>query len=271
MVHSEYCSISLYLLLLTLSPHSLYAGHGSSLSIFTLSLPGCPPRTMALTPTRRAHEGVDVGQRGMVSALAVATNCSADAEGEELVAVGTFAGTVGIYAPSRGRKTSVCLAAGWREEDGRGVTQVSSIIHSTSSLVYSPALSQLSFHPTAPYLLFIASRQSSMIIGRDTRYLSAAADFYSFAPQTSLWARFERTAPDASSTAQRLSFDVDWAGRWLVAGDETGNVRMWSVRVSGASFADEGEVEEEDEPETLVRLRSPRGSWQAAKGETPSG
>lgn len=116
---------------------SLLCGHGSSLSIFDVTKPGTNTcATMPLVPMRRAV-GAEV-QRGVVAEVAVAGHHAGSEGGEQLVAVGTFAGTVGIYqrgagAPS-GRwndsaktpkvASSLCLA-GWREEEGVGVVQVS--------------------------------------------------------------------------------------------------------------------------------------------------
>ncbi|PWN98563.1 hypothetical protein FA09DRAFT_329616 [Tilletiopsis washingtonensis] len=217
----------------------LYAGHATSLSVFELSFPGSAPRTMALTPSRRPQPGVDPAQRGLVSALAVGWSVTSEEEMEELVAVGTFAGTVGIYAPARGRKAEKCLVAGWRETERRGVTQ-------------------LLFHPAAPHILLLSSRHDSSIRALDLRYLAQQPDFLSPAPAAASLGTFVRRA----GTSQRLAFDVGASGTRLVAGDVKGTVAVWDVDLNAvegeeARFGDAVRNETHEWP--------PLASWSAAQ------
>jgi hypothetical protein len=119
---------------------SLYCGVDTSLACFAMVRPGTNTcSTLALLPNRRA-QGSHF-QRGIISSIAVGpAYTSSTLAGGELIVVGTFAGTVGIYARAgdappgewiaAGRKPNVayelCLA-GWVEEDGTGVTQVSQV------------------------------------------------------------------------------------------------------------------------------------------------
>ncbi|CAD6901480.1 unnamed protein product [Tilletia controversa] len=192
-----------------------------------------------------------VQQRGIVSSLAVcldpgfhdASSWSSAVAGEgteqrreEMIAVGTFGGNVGLYALGRGNSAGECCVAGWKEAHGTGI-------------------SQLAFHPMAPNLLFVQSRRSEIIRVYDIRLLCGclAVDFANRAQAT----YGERTsgtlvavlhpAPTAAGTEiksrkggrgtkgrrrrtqQRLFFDVDPSGRWLCAGDANGTVRIWDV------------------------------------------
>lgn len=121
----------------SLDGSNLFCGVETSLACFAMVRPGTNTcSTLSLLPTRRA-QGKHF-QRGVISSIAVGPSYAASfAAGGELIAVGTFAGTVGIYAragdaapgewTAAGRKPSVahelCLA-GWVEEEGTGVTQV---------------------------------------------------------------------------------------------------------------------------------------------------
>ncbi|PWN22383.1 hypothetical protein BCV69DRAFT_297674 [Microstroma glucosiphilum] len=204
---------------------SLYCGVEASLACFAMVRPGTNTcSTLPLLPNRRA-QGKHF-QRGVISSIVVGPAYAPSASaGGELIVVGTFAGTVGIYeragdaAPGEwtaaGRKVKVahelCLA-GWIEEEGTGVTQ-------------------LLLHPTTPYLLFVSSRRSALINCYDLRYLSSIPDFTLPSAKTTVIAIFQRSPEkNASATVQqRLFFDVDWAGRWLVAGDSQGRLRVWNL------------------------------------------
>ncbi|PWN40674.1 hypothetical protein IE81DRAFT_214535 [Ceraceosorus guamensis] len=191
----------------------LYAGHASSLSVFDVSVSGQAPITMPLTPGRRLRKHQEPGQRGLVSCVAIGWNWTTDGQGQQVLAVGTFAGTVGLYHPGALTEASECLFAGWREPDSRGI-------------------SQLRFHPTAPYILFISSRCTDRIQAYDLRYTGSRPNFSSTAPRAASLGGFSRRLAGSSSqvqSMQRLFFDVDWSGHWLLAGDLNGRVSAWRV------------------------------------------
>lgn len=251
-------------------PHSLvfspdlsriYCGLDSALAVFPLSLPGL--NTHAFIPLIQAKRSAG-GQRGIVSALAAAADPSQPTQ--ELVAVGTFSGTVAIYSfnpaefPEPVEHNAVhvstsdgqqCLAqrsclAGWREIEGEGLTQ-------------------LRFHPLTPYVLFVASRRSDYIYVYDIRYLMGDTLRWNFRPlaQASggvrtgpLLAKLRR--PGAASH-QRLHFDVDWAGRWLVTGDEMGMIHLWRIDVG--RFVDQADVDKMDNSQGIELM--PDLSWKA--------
>lgn len=105
----------------------LYCAHDAEISVFDLACPGTNTHsTIKLTPTRRAvSKGhAAAGQRGKISCLCVAADHFAGTS-QELVAVGTFAGTVGIYQMGSATQPAQerCLM-GWSEQSA-GVTQVS--------------------------------------------------------------------------------------------------------------------------------------------------
>lgn len=127
---------------------TLYGGHVRSVSIFDITHPGTNTcASLPLVPTKATSS--DDLQSGIVSTLVVAphfatavvadegTEAEAAGPDGELVAVGTFAGTVGIYRRQayrlppgkwvRGKaprhSSELCLA-GWCEDEGSGITQV---------------------------------------------------------------------------------------------------------------------------------------------------
>lgn len=244
----------------------LYCGLYSALAVFPLSRPGL--NTHAHVPLIPGKRSID-GQRGIVSALAVTTHPSYP--GHDLVAVGTFSGTIGIYSfdpamfpePTEHTAThaeatateeplaqSACLA-GWREIEGDGVTQ-------------------LKFHPLTPYVLFVTSRRSNYIYVYDIRYLMGDTSRWSFRPLRQaavdvrtghLLAKLPRTGVGSH---QRLYFDVDWAGRWLASGDVAGNVHLW--RIDTGRFTDQTEPDAEASSEGGSLDRVPDLTWHAHQG-----
>ncbi|PWY97146.1 hypothetical protein BCV70DRAFT_143124, partial [Testicularia cyperi] len=256
-----------------IGPHSLafspdlsrmYCGVYGGLAVVPLSQPGL--NTHSSLPLSGA-KGEGGGQRGIVSALTT-TAYAGDSE-QELVAVGTYDGTVGIYAihpaslPAAADHTATvhnrdearriaqrsCLA-GWREVEGEGITQ-------------------LKFHPALPHILFVASRKSDHICVYDTRYLFGNTNRWSFRPLLqpsgsnaqrggALLARLYRPG---SRTHQRLHFDIDWAGRMLAAGDQDGTIRIW--KIDGSRFTDSAPESESENDEDLLLTLEPVLVWQA--------
>ncbi|CAO1623869.1 unnamed protein product [Jaminaea pallidilutea] len=221
---------------------TLYGGHVRSVSIFDITHPGTNTcATLPLVPTKATSS--DDLQSGIVSTLAVAphfataviadegTEAEAAGPDGELVAVGTFAGTVGIYRRDayrlppgkwvRGKtprhSSELCLA-GWCEDEGSGITQ-------------------LAFHPLASYLLLVASRGTTSIKCYDLRYLSTVPRFsapgssHALASVFAIHGNGDSSEVEKPSTpsAQRRWFDVDWSGQKLVAGDGAGRINAWSL------------------------------------------
>ncbi|KAN0061462.1 hypothetical protein ACQY0O_006309 [Thecaphora frezii] len=257
---------------LAFSPdHSrLYCGEWSQISILPLSLPGLNTHSrLPLIESRSASTAAGEGQRGFVSALAVAPlptdgsgDDSASLGSHDLLACGTFSGTIGLYAidparlpppqpynaplrssPRYLQAASACVA-GWRLPDGNGIHQ-------------------LAFHPLSPHVLFVASRKSNAIHVYDTRYLVGDPAKLSFPPLqaaavAATTAKRKRcgggggndgaerngallaTLPRATGAShQRFWFDVDWAGRMLATGDAQGCISIWKIDVG--RFVDQEE------------------------------
>lgn len=106
---------------------SLYCAHETSLSIFELARPGVNTHaSMRLSSSHRAtRKGkAAAGQRGSISSISVAPDSVAGTD-HEIVVVGTFAGSVGVYrmdvAVTNGE--DACLM-GWKEESSLGISQV---------------------------------------------------------------------------------------------------------------------------------------------------
>jgi hypothetical protein len=110
----------------------LYCALEAEIAIFELALPGTNTHiSLPLTPPKKAvSKGkASAGQRGQISCLTVVEDHFAGT-GKELLAVGTFAGTLGIYHMGEGDFTAEerCLV-GWNECSA-GITQVSSSLSS---------------------------------------------------------------------------------------------------------------------------------------------
>ena len=100
-----------------------------------------------------------------------------------LMAAGSFARSICLYNASGGEPRLIrSLKA--KDHRGAGVTQVK-------------------FHPSSPQLLYTASRCSDAIVVWDTRN-----------PKEPL-----RTHDRKGSTNQKIAFDIDIWGKWLVTGD----------------------------------------------------
>lgn len=206
-----------------------------------MSNPGINTHTsLKLTPSRRAVSNgkASAGQRGQISCLTVVQDHFAGTS-QELLAVGTFAGSIGIYQMDLDNdKTSAeerCLL-GWNE-DSAGVTQVS--VHHLLFLL-APVLhsnfQQMTFHPGAPHILFVTSRRSNYIRAYDLQYIGSRRSFLHTPPQISLLATFERltSSIESKESQQRLGFHLDWAGRYLIAGDADGKIQIWDIVLPSA-------------------------------------
>ncbi|ETS65036.1 hypothetical protein PaG_00489 [Moesziomyces aphidis] len=224
----------------------LYCGLWSALAVFPLSRPGLNTHSSLPLVAGKRSRG---GQRGIVSALATAPNPANPTH--DLVAAATFSGSVGIYGfdpaafPEPAEHTArhdedilaqtSCLA-GWSEIEGDGVTQ-------------------LRFHPLTPYVLFVASRRSDHIYVYDIRYLMGDSARWSFRPLSQpatgvrsahLLAKLHRPG---GASAQRLFFDIDWAGRWLASGDDQGSIHLWRIDTGRFTDSDDAAGQAEIAPD----------------------
>lgn len=232
----------------------LYCGLWSALAAFPLSRPGLNTHSSLPLVAGKRSRG---GQRGIISALTTAPDPANPAH--DLVAAATFSGSVGIYdfdptafpepAEHTARHDEDMLAqtsclAGWSEIEGDGITQ-------------------LRFHPLTPYVLFVASRRSNHIYVYDIRYLMGDSARWNFRPLSQpapgvrsahLLAKLHRPA---GASAQRLYFDIDWAGRWLASGDDEGAIHLWRIDTGRFTDSDDAAGQAEIKPDL---------SWMAHQG-----
>lgn len=61
---------------------------------------------------------------------------------------------------------------------------------------------------------------------------------------------------------QRLCFDVDWTGQWLISGDHQGDVSVWSL-------GRDETAEEETERLQERQIRTPKAHWNVSNGKSP--
>ncbi|WFD31871.1 hypothetical protein MSPP1_002911 [Malassezia sp. CBS 17886] len=224
----------------------MYGGVPGAVVFFPLDTPGTNTH-MALDISPPSAEDASGGQRGLVSCLAVGSAPAAMAAelgcaSLEILAVGTYAGDVGVYvtdpewilgalesqrrAPPARAKYSAAYAVGgegmclcgWRVCEGNGIAQ--------------------------PHILFVATRQSNAILVYDTNYLYGMAHPFRFprppASDPALLARL----PRLFRTPQRSTFDIDASGHDIVAGGP-------------------GNGDESTRRPLEVRTVSPRVSWDA--------
>ena len=163
----------------------LVGGSAKALHLFDAGRPGRPLAVLPLAPTRRSRDG----QRGPASALAFRQDDS------RLLAVGSFAGTVGLYDLRMPEDAArVLLLAGPHRE---GVTQVA-------------------FAPDG-WALVSAARKEETLISWDLRSGSPA---YGYGPRP-------------SRTNQRLYFAIDASRSVLLSGDQDGNLLQFPLRSVG--------------------------------------
>ncbi|KDN52151.1 hypothetical protein K437DRAFT_254527 [Tilletiaria anomala UBC 951] len=231
--------------------------------------------------------GGSIGQRGIISCFDIAFDCASVERGgddpsakagEEILAIATLDGGIGLYSTAALRYLAAADGAAWdphKMETLAGIGLNACLSGWRAGLPSASnaddddynhgvqgdgeedaAASQILFHPTIPYLLFVAQRRhKGRIIVYDTRYLPRRkhstgsfdnqglsfdeVDFERTASAQCIAAvlmtgRVERSAspsPVAAAAAaarsstrtarpnnQRVFFDVDWAGRWLVSG-----------------------------------------------------
>lgn len=110
----------------------LYCAHDANLSVFDISLPGINTHIniKIAAPRRAKWNGSLAGQRGAISCLAIAPD-HVFGSGQDLVAVGTFSGTVGLYlmgqTDTQDLLTDSQCVGGWKE-NRPGIAQVRRIV-----------------------------------------------------------------------------------------------------------------------------------------------
>ncbi|GAA5913377.1 hypothetical protein JCM6882_004104 [Rhodosporidiobolus microsporus] len=131
------------------------------------------------------------GQKGIISALAFSP--AGTSSGSPVLAAGSFAGTVGLYDPSS---------------------------HSPMIDLLDPTqkggVTQLVFNPFSPHLLFVASRQSTSLDVFDLRNTKSPSSH----------GKMRRSA----RTNQRMRCSIDPTGTWLAAGDQNGDLSVFSAQ-----------------------------------------
>lgn len=256
----------------------LYCGLKDAVAVFALAQPGNEPLEMLHLGSSGGWGASRAGQRGLVSCLAVLAEGGDyhqqqqrhDENGEdtsgtgEMLAVGTLSGTVALYRlDARGCDSlHEGLVCAWKEDDSRG-------------------LSQLAFHPSAPHVLFTASRRSGAVRAYDLRYVGTNSVSEGPPPACRL-GEFplegsEREGEDNEKTQQRLFFDVDGPSRTLVAGGRRGQVSVWDVTVpehglrsAEASDASSSFGQSARSERAALLCHEPIKRWRASEGEYTS-
>lgn len=124
----------------SLDGRKLYCAHDSFLSIISLDNVGTNTHPLIrLTPSSRAtRKGkAAAGQKGIISSITVSSDHLTNST-YDLVAIGTFAGTVGIYHIKGDTITDaerLCLL-GWREEGSNGIAQVCMHVNNLSEHIF---------------------------------------------------------------------------------------------------------------------------------------
>lgn len=140
-------------------------------------------------------------------------------EHDGLMAAGSYSRSICLYDASGGEPRMIrSLKSKHHDVGGSGVTQVK-------------------FHPTAPELLYTTSRCSKSILVWDVRNTNSVV--------------LEHARK--GNTNQRIQFDIDAAGKWLVTGD---TVRRNSSAEILTGVADTLPASERDC--TLLRYAGPR-------------
>ncbi|GAA5855811.1 hypothetical protein JCM8547_000366 [Rhodosporidiobolus lusitaniae] len=123
----------------------------------------------------------------------VSSLASSYSNSSHFLAAGTFSGSIGLYDPSSPTPLFDLLYPSQRG----GVTK-------------------LAFNPASPHLLFAASRQASYLDVWDLRNTTQPVSQGKLRRQ--------------GRTNQRLGFSIDPTGTWLAAGDQNGNLSIFSAQ-----------------------------------------
>jgi WD40 repeat protein len=184
----------------------LFCGFDRMVRVFDVGRPGIACEERPTIRSRRSREG----QRGLISTIAFS--------GLGVYAAGSYNGSIGLYGEAGGERAAIINVpsgpSGRAHVHAAGVTQV----------LFSPC----------GRLLYSGGRKDNQIIVWDLRVLGGdSAGDVQRAKLVSL--------PRAATTNQKIGFDIDPSGRWLVSGGSTGRPRMWDLKKSFLSGGDSKE------------------------------
>ncbi|KAK4058494.1 hypothetical protein OIO90_000656 [Microbotryomycetes sp. JL221] len=192
-----------------IAPHSitfstdstlLYCGIENAIQVFEISQPTKPSKKIQTTPNRSSQQG----QKGIISSL-----CFKPDQTEILVA-GSLNGTVGFYDLTLSDQNKLVKLV--KLDQTKGVTKIK-------------------FHPQG-HLLYVSSRQSYSILNViNTRRINSIDSNVSFKFKLKL--KTTTTLHELKSkmitTNQKLGFDVDSFGDWVICGTRQGQLECFSA------------------------------------------
>ncbi|KAG5643660.1 hypothetical protein DXG03_000540 [Asterophora parasitica] len=164
----------------------LYCGFEDAVEVFDVNRPGEGTR-LPTTPFKKSKDGL----KGIISALAFVP-----AQGSDMYAAGSLSPTssnIAMFNETHGAEPVMFVSGG----PPAGVTQIS-------------------FNPARPHIMYAAYRRHGPIYSWDLR---ANVD----GPMKIFKSSHARTN-------QKLRFDIDLGGRWLGSGDESGNISMFDLQ-----------------------------------------
>ena len=286
-----------------------------------------------------------IGQRGIISATALSfdtatkpslssssENPNGEATSEEIIALGTLDGNIGIYSTAWLRYLASshqqgpwdphkmealetiglnAALSGWKAglpPSRKSPANATANEEEEEEEDADAAISQLAFHPTTPYFLFVSQRRhKDRVVVYDTRYLprrsaqggtaDGVLEFERFPGEEAVAAVLCTSLPgeetgggntrgegEKYNTNQRVFFDVDWAGRWLVCGgtapsnaehehsgeEEKGDgwVHVWDILEDALlSRPEEASSASDAGDRAKAKWKMPRFSFRAHDGE----
>lgn len=182
----------------------IYCGLENSVQVFDTARPGNQGQTIYTTPTRKSKEG----QKGIISTIAFCP------DGSGLWAAGSYSRTIGLY-DERQEGVLFLLADGNVDIDRVRFAERPGRTKPTRYREGMGGVTQISFSPDGLYL-FSASRKDNLMLCWDIRNSDEVLCAFDRGP---------------SDTNQRMLFDVDVGGKWLVAGDTEGYVSAFQLGV----------------------------------------
>lgn len=213
----------------------LYGGITNAVALFPLCAVGNNTHlTLHLMSSSSQTNG---GHRGIVSALAIGSSPKTFQSQEvpellEVTAVGTFSNKIGIYLTEPGWLADMvqsCVDPSSPRLGGSNHLSGEQLCLCGFQVPEGKGIVQLAWHPIYPEILVVALRRASALYVYDTSYLYGMSRPCHFGtPTSSSPTPMAKLHRDTRSTYQRLRFDMDSGGRFLVAGDEHGLIRVWT-------------------------------------------